>query len=124
MTEALRESHVKEKLERYPKVVLRILFPDRYVLQGFFRPTERVGAVREFVRSHLSDPELPFYLFITPPRTELTENSQTLFQVIHLFYPPPPLRLSFLRVPHLALAARSTAMPDWPVRMLLCTLEL
>ncbi|XP_075436107.1 LOW QUALITY PROTEIN: tether containing UBX domain for GLUT4 [Ascaphus truei] len=80
MTEALRESHVKEKLERYPKVVLRILFPDRYVLQGFFRPTERVGAVREFVRSHLSDPELPFYLFITPPRTELTENSQTLFQ--------------------------------------------
>ncbi|KAM4691462.1 tether containing UBX domain for GLUT4 [Rhinophrynus dorsalis] len=80
MTKALREAQMKEKLERYPKVVLRVLFPDRYVLQGFFRPTETVGAVREFVRSQLEDPELPFYLFITPPRTELKDNTQTLFQ--------------------------------------------
>uniref|UniRef100_A0A667WUM2 ASPSCR1 tether for SLC2A4, UBX domain containing n=1 Tax=Myripristis murdjan TaxID=586833 RepID=A0A667WUM2_9TELE len=62
MTKALRETQMKEKMDRYPKVVLRVQFPDRHVLQGFFRPLETVAAVRHFVRSHLENPELSFYL--------------------------------------------------------------
>lgn len=80
MTKALRENQMKEKMQRYPKVVLRIQFPDRHVLQGFFRPLETVGALRQFVRSHLEDPQLSFYLFITPPKTILKDPSATLFQ--------------------------------------------
>lgn len=80
MTKALREAQLKEKLERYPKVVLRVVFPDRFILQAFFRVTETIGAVREFVQSHLQEPGIPFYLFITPPRTELKDDSETLFQ--------------------------------------------
>ncbi|XP_068118331.1 tether containing UBX domain for GLUT4 isoform X2 [Hyperolius riggenbachi] len=80
ITKALRETQMKEKMERYPKVVLRVLFPDRYMLQGFFRVTETLGSVKEFVRSHLAEPETPFYLFITPPRTELKDESQNLFE--------------------------------------------
>ncbi|XP_044047319.1 tether containing UBX domain for GLUT4 [Siniperca chuatsi] len=80
MTKSLREAQMKEKMERYPKVVLRVQFPDRHVLQGFFRPLETVGAVRHFVRSHLEDPQLSFYLFITPPKTILDDPSATLFQ--------------------------------------------
>ncbi|XP_076584139.1 tether containing UBX domain for GLUT4 [Chaetodon auriga] len=80
MTKSLREAQLKEKMERYPKVVLRVQFPDRHVLQGFFRPLETVGAVRHFVRSHLEDPRLSFYLFITPPKTILSDPSATLFQ--------------------------------------------
>ncbi|KAM7009925.1 tether containing UBX domain for GLUT4 [Tautogolabrus adspersus] len=80
MTKSLRESQMKEKMKRYPKVVLRVQFPDRHVLQGFFRPLETVGAVRHFVRSHLENPQLSFYLFITPPKTILNDPSSTLFQ--------------------------------------------
>ncbi|XP_078133378.1 tether containing UBX domain for GLUT4 isoform X3 [Sander vitreus] len=80
MTKSLRETQVKEKMKRYPKVVLRVQFPDRHVLQGFFRPLETVAAVRHFVRSHLEDPQLKFYLFITPPKTILDDPSATLFQ--------------------------------------------
>lgn len=66
MTKALREAQIKEKMERYPRVrtlnlfrnehlyeiytkkvaisclqvVLRVQFPDRHILQGFFRPME------------------------------------------------------------------------------------
>ncbi|NWT80739.1 ASPC1 protein, partial [Lanius ludovicianus] len=80
MTKSLRESQLKEKLERYPKVVLRVHFPDRHVLQGFFHPTETVGILRDFVRSHLADAELPFYLFVAPPRTVLSDESLTLFE--------------------------------------------
>ncbi|NXA99349.1 ASPC1 protein, partial [Cnemophilus loriae] len=80
MTKSLKESQLKEKLERYPKVVLRVRFPDRHVLQGFFHPTETVGILRDFVRSHLADAELPFYLFVAPPRIVLNDESLTLFE--------------------------------------------
>uniref|UniRef100_A0A3P9K5L1 ASPSCR1 tether for SLC2A4, UBX domain containing n=1 Tax=Oryzias latipes TaxID=8090 RepID=A0A3P9K5L1_ORYLA len=80
MTKSLREAQMKEKMERYPKVVLRVQFPDRHVLQGFFRPLETVGAVRHFVRTHLDDAQLSFYLFVAPPKTILDDPSVTLFQ--------------------------------------------
>ncbi|XP_043108598.1 tether containing UBX domain for GLUT4 [Puntigrus tetrazona] len=80
MTKSLRESQVKEKLDRYPKVALRVQFPDRHVLQGFFRPLETVSALRSFVRSHLQDPQMQFYLFVAPPKTILDEPNVTLFQ--------------------------------------------
>uniref|UniRef100_A0A2K6GDL8 Tether containing UBX domain for GLUT4 n=1 Tax=Propithecus coquereli TaxID=379532 RepID=A0A2K6GDL8_PROCO len=80
VTKAFREAQTKEKLERYPKVALRVLFPDRYILQGFFRPNETVGDLRDFVRSHLGNPELPFHLFVAPPKTVLDDHALTLFQ--------------------------------------------
>nr|XP_056713715.1 tether containing UBX domain for GLUT4 [Euleptes europaea] len=80
MTQAQRDAQMKEKLERYPKVVLRVYFPDRHILQGFFHPNETVGALKCFVKSHLADPEMSFYLFIAPPRSILSDDSLTLFQ--------------------------------------------
>ncbi|XP_078231125.1 tether containing UBX domain for GLUT4 isoform X11 [Callithrix jacchus] len=78
MTKAFREAQMKEKLERYPKVALRVLFPDRYILQGFFRPSETVGDLRDFVRSHLGHPELPFYLCtFCPQSSPLQKQSWT-----------------------------------------------
>uniref|UniRef100_A0A8C2MMP9 ASPSCR1 tether for SLC2A4, UBX domain containing n=1 Tax=Cricetulus griseus TaxID=10029 RepID=A0A8C2MMP9_CRIGR len=59
VTKAFREAQMKEKLERYPKVALRVLFPDRYILQGFFRPSETV---------------------IAPPKMVLDDHTLTLFQ--------------------------------------------
>ncbi|CAB1344367.1 unnamed protein product [Coregonus sp. 'balchen'] len=59
MTKALRESQMKDKMDRYPRVVLRVQFPDRRVLQGFFRPLETV---------------------IAPPKTILEDPTATLFQ--------------------------------------------
>ncbi|XP_061471925.1 tether containing UBX domain for GLUT4 isoform X2 [Rhineura floridana] len=59
MTQAQREARLKEKLERYSKVVLRVYFPDRHILQGFFHPSETV---------------------ITPPRSILSDDTLTLFQ--------------------------------------------
>uniref|UniRef100_UPI00398EF08E tether containing UBX domain for GLUT4 n=1 Tax=Pristiophorus japonicus TaxID=55135 RepID=UPI00398EF08E len=80
MTKSMRESQMEEKTERYPKVVLRVQFPDRHVLQGFFRPLETVGALMEFVKMHLIDPECSFYLFKTPPKVLLSDPTTTLYQ--------------------------------------------
>ncbi|NXM68210.1 ASPC1 protein, partial [Serilophus lunatus] len=78
MTKSLRESQLKEKLERYPKAKVR--FPDRHVLQGLFHPSDTVSILRDFVRSHLADAEMPFYLFVAPPRIILKDDSLTLFE--------------------------------------------
>ncbi|XP_056097761.1 tether containing UBX domain for GLUT4 isoform X1 [Rhinichthys klamathensis goyatoka] len=80
MTKSLRESQMKEKLDRYPKVALRVQFPDRQVLQGFFRPLETVAALRSFIRSLLQDQQLQFYLFVAPPKTILDDPNVTLFE--------------------------------------------
>ncbi|XP_073682145.1 tether containing UBX domain for GLUT4 [Garra rufa] len=80
MTKSLRETQMKEKLDRYPKVALRIQFPDRHVIQGFFRPLETVAVLRNFIKSYLQDPQMQFYLFVAPPKTILDDPNVTLFQ--------------------------------------------
>uniref|UniRef100_A0A2I2YIT4 ASPSCR1 tether for SLC2A4, UBX domain containing n=1 Tax=Gorilla gorilla gorilla TaxID=9595 RepID=A0A2I2YIT4_GORGO len=72
VTKAFREAQIKEKLERYPKVCRR-----DSCLCVF---SSAVGDLRDFVRSHLGNPKLSFYLFITPPKTVLDDHTQTLFQ--------------------------------------------
>uniref|UniRef100_W5LMM2 ASPSCR1 tether for SLC2A4, UBX domain containing n=1 Tax=Astyanax mexicanus TaxID=7994 RepID=W5LMM2_ASTMX len=68
MTQALREAQMKEKMDRYPKVVLRVQFPDRQVLQGFFRPQETVLLC------------VLLFPVIAPPKTVLNDPNATLFQ--------------------------------------------
>lgn len=62
MTRAMREVREESEMYKYDKVVVRIKFPDRLVLQAFFRPMEKVSALTEFVRSHLEDQTVKFYL--------------------------------------------------------------
>uniref|UniRef100_A0A2I3GCT4 UBX domain-containing protein n=1 Tax=Nomascus leucogenys TaxID=61853 RepID=A0A2I3GCT4_NOMLE len=50
----------------------------RAVCMLFF--SSAVGDLRDFVRRHLGNPELSFYLFITPPKTVLDDHTRTLFQ--------------------------------------------
>ncbi|XP_031420043.1 tether containing UBX domain for GLUT4-like isoform X2 [Clupea harengus] len=67
LTSALREDHMIRQMQRHPKVVIRICFPDRHVLQGVFRPLETVGNLKQFVRNHLIDPQLQFCLCKSVP---------------------------------------------------------
>ena len=75
----MREAKSLKKAQQYTKVAVRIHFPDRHVLQGFFRPLETISALREFVRSNLQDPKVGFYLYTTPPRCVLKDDKQSLF---------------------------------------------
>lgn len=66
MTAKLREMEDEQKqlslLNRYKAVIIRIQFPNRYVLQGAFTPYETIETVIEFVRSFLANPDIDFYL--------------------------------------------------------------
>lgn len=80
MTRAMREVREESEMYKYDKVVVRVKFPDRLVLQAFFRPMEKVSALTEFVKSHLEDQNKTFYLYTTPPRRILDKPNSTLFE--------------------------------------------
>lgn len=50
------------KLNRYQKTIIRIQFPDRYVLQGSFAPLDTIETVMNFVRSYLVQSNIDFHL--------------------------------------------------------------
>lgn len=66
MTAKLREMEEEQKqlsmLNKYSAVIIRIQFPDRYVLQGTFTPFETIETVAGFVRPYLANQNIDFYL--------------------------------------------------------------
>lgn len=66
MTAKLREMEDEQKqlsmLNKYKTVIIRIQFPNRYVLQGTFTPYETIENIMDFVRSYLTKADMDFYL--------------------------------------------------------------
>lgn len=66
MTSKLREMEDEQKqlslLNRYKTVIIRIQFPNRYVLQGTFTPYDTIDTVICFVRLYLAKSDIEFYL--------------------------------------------------------------
>nr|XP_014087003.2 tether containing UBX domain for GLUT4 [Bactrocera oleae] len=72
LTERLRQLEGQKtmlnKIAQYKNCVIRIQFPDRLVLQGIFKPIDKVSDVMDFVRKFLHDDQADFYLFTIPPK--------------------------------------------------------
>lgn len=83
MTSELRKLEESKKilnqLATYKNCAIRIQFPNRYVIQSKFSTIETIGAVMEFIKGFLINPEMNFYLFVTPPKTIL-EKDMTLVE--------------------------------------------
>jgi tether containing UBX domain for GLUT4 len=84
MTKQMREMEQDRKAMKYTQIVVRIAFSNsRLVLQGLFRPKERVSNLYDFVRQfiHSTDAQdLDFYLFTSPPKLILNQMKTTLFE--------------------------------------------
>lgn len=55
-----RDKHTLDMLNKYRNTVIRIQFPDQFVLQGVFGLVETVQHVKDFVKNHLDNPECEF----------------------------------------------------------------
>jgi tether containing UBX domain for GLUT4 len=85
LTKALREKQAQEKQQRQvSSIQIRIRLPDQTNLEAEFAPTETVAAVAAFVRSVLNRPDLPFNLFISPPKSILAESTAELGRDLRL----------------------------------------
>ena len=70
-------------LDKYDKTVIRVILPNRLVLQGVFRSGEPVRALVSFIRESLVDPKLKFHLFTTPPK-KVIKNGKVTFKEANL----------------------------------------
>ena len=70
-TKHLKEKERLIKLSRFKKCFIRFRFPDRVEVQAAFYPQETSADLVSFITSQLIDPSLDFYLFTTPPTTNL-----------------------------------------------------
>lgn len=66
MTAKLREMEQEQsqlsRLNQYKAVIIRVQFPNRFVLQGKFTPYETIETVMDFVQTYLLDSVGTFYL--------------------------------------------------------------
>nr|XP_028569429.1 UBX domain-containing protein 6 isoform X2 [Podarcis muralis] len=76
-TKAMREKEEQRELRKYNYALLRIRFPDGYILQGTFYAREPISALYQFVRETLQNNWLPFEL-LAPGGHKLTDESMAL----------------------------------------------
>ncbi|NXH17929.1 UBXN6 protein, partial [Bucco capensis] len=72
-TRAMREKEEQRELHKYNYTVLRVRFPDGYILQGTFYAREAVSVLYSFVREALREDWLPFEL-LAPGGLKLTDE--------------------------------------------------
>ncbi|XP_017073654.1 tether containing UBX domain for GLUT4 [Drosophila eugracilis] len=94
LRELERQKNMLAKLNQYKDCVLRIQFPDRFVLQGMFKPHEPLSKVEEFIREFLAKPGENFHLFTIPPKKVLPSN-ETLLELN--FVPNAIVHFGFLK---------------------------
>ncbi|XP_005191317.2 tether containing UBX domain for GLUT4 [Musca domestica] len=84
LTEKLREiennNTMLRKISQFKNCAIRIQFPDRHVLQGMFKPIDKISDVLEFTKKFLIKSEQPCYLYTIPPKTIL-DLDKTLLEL-------------------------------------------
>nr|XP_010297276.1 PREDICTED: UBX domain-containing protein 6 [Balearica regulorum gibbericeps] len=73
-TRAMREKEEQREMRKYNYTLVRVRFPDGYILQGTFYARESVSALYNFVRGALRDDWLPFEL-LGPGGLKLTDEN-------------------------------------------------
>uniref|UniRef100_A0A8C5TWB6 UBX domain-containing protein 6 n=1 Tax=Malurus cyaneus samueli TaxID=2593467 RepID=A0A8C5TWB6_9PASS len=73
-TRAMREKEEQREMRKYNYTLLRVRFPDGYILQGTFYARESVSALYNFVREALKEDWLPFEL-LAPGGVKLTDEN-------------------------------------------------
>ncbi|XP_076381831.1 tether containing UBX domain for GLUT4 [Megalopta genalis] len=82
LTNDLRESNhekvISTKLNKYYQTIIRVQFPDQFVLQGIFQPTETVQMIYDFIKNYLDDPTSDFTIFTAPPKHILDPSKRLI----------------------------------------------
>ncbi|XP_052782196.1 UBX domain-containing protein 6-like [Mya arenaria] len=76
-TKAMREREERRELLKYRYTLVRVRLPDGNLLQGTFKATEKIPALKEFIRENLVNDWMPFHLF-TQTGGKLDSDNKTL----------------------------------------------
>ncbi|CAA6664167.1 unnamed protein product [Spirodela intermedia] len=74
-TRKIREAESAARRARITKAIIRVKFPDNYVLEATFRPSETIQSLIDLLLKAVARPDLPFYLYTTPPKQRIKDAS-------------------------------------------------
>ncbi|XP_050460728.1 tether containing UBX domain for GLUT4 isoform X1 [Cataglyphis hispanica] len=82
LTEAQRQleqdKRTLDRLNKYRRTVIRVQFPDQFVLQGLFGPLETIETVKNFIKNYLDDPNCEFVIYTSPPKHILNSDARLI----------------------------------------------
>ncbi|KAG6504652.1 hypothetical protein ZIOFF_036988 [Zingiber officinale] len=59
--------------------VIRVRFPDKYVLEAKFQPSETLQSLMDLLKKVVARPDLPFYIYTTPPKERVKDTSKDFY---------------------------------------------
>ncbi|KAI3503525.1 hypothetical protein L1887_31968 [Cichorium endivia] len=78
-TKKLREAEEAARRSRITKAVIRVRFPDNNTLEATFHPSETMQNLVDLLNKVVARPDLPFYIFTTPPKKQIKDMSQDFY---------------------------------------------
>lgn len=77
-TRKIREAEAARK-PKITKAVVRVRFPDNQTLEATFHSSETIQSLVDLLMKVIARPELPFYIYTTPPKKQLKDMSQDMY---------------------------------------------
>eukprot|EP01025_Chloroclados_australasicus_P009517 TRINITY_DN13645_c0_g1_i8.p1 TRINITY_DN13645_c0_g1~~TRINITY_DN13645_c0_g1_i8.p1 ORF type:complete len:351 (+),score=54.82 TRINITY_DN13645_c0_g1_i8:633-1685(+) len=79
-TKAQRQIEEEQRASRYSEVLIRVQFPDDFIVQLSFKPLEKLLELQSVITSLIKQEfRKSFYLFTTPPREIIKDYDQTFW---------------------------------------------
>ncbi|XP_073007925.1 plant UBX domain-containing protein 1 [Typha latifolia] len=78
-THKMREAEAAARRARITKAVIRVLFPDNYILEANFKPSDYIQSLVDLLMKVTARPDLPFYLYTTPPKVLIKDTTQDFY---------------------------------------------
>lgn len=72
-TKKIRDAEAAARRARITKAIVRVQFPDNYVLEAKFQPSDSISTLIDLLKKVISRTNLPFYLYTTPPKQQLKD---------------------------------------------------
>ncbi|KAL2612279.1 hypothetical protein R1flu_023971 [Riccia fluitans] len=78
-TRKIRDAEEAARRSRITKAVVRVQFPDNYVLEATFQPLDPVESLVDLLRKVILNPEEAFYIYTAPPKQRLKNVQQSMY---------------------------------------------
>ncbi|KAL8136580.1 hypothetical protein V2J09_002581 [Rumex salicifolius] len=78
-TRKIREAEEATRRSKATKAVIRVRFPDNHTLEATFHPSETIQSLFDLLKNAVARPELPFYLYTTPPKKHIQDMTQNFY---------------------------------------------
>ncbi|XP_010907763.1 plant UBX domain-containing protein 1 [Elaeis guineensis] len=78
-TRKTREAEASARRARITTAVIRVRFPDGCILEANFQPSEKIQSLVDLLIQVVAQPELPFYLYTTPPKERIRDMSKDFY---------------------------------------------